>query len=433
MMNVMTERVRWDAEAILDAVPERVVRYRIDDFAITYCNVAWCQSYGVEREQAIGRPLDTFLTVDGRDGLRTQLRILGPDRPVATDPTARSTSGHPDLWLEWVDRYMVGPDGPEVLSVGRDVTARRDAELRLAASEARFRNLADHSSDIVWRLATVPVPHFDYISPSFERVTGYPTELLTDHFESIFDIVDEASRRAVEISLRGEHEFVEVDLSFRRPDGSIVILETRATRISDGVQGVSRDVTEFLRLQARLTELASLDPLTGLPNRRRLAELFEELLDRADGCATAVAYVDLDGLKEINDLYGHEAGDTILCGVARRLSDATGPDDIVARIGGDEFVVVFDGASDRTDELVARIHDALREPIELDDGTPIVAHASVGISHSDDVGDNASQLLAVADQAMYENKRRRRLSTTVPTRRAAQTRRAVELTAGSGG
>jgi len=146
MMNVMTERVRWDAEAILDAVPERVVRYRIDDFAITYCNVAWCQSYGVEREQAIGRPLDTFLTVDGRDGLRTQLRILGPDQPVATDPNARSTSGHPDLWLEWVDRYMVGPDGPEVLSVGRDVTARRDAELRLAASEARFRNLADHSS-----------------------------------------------------------------------------------------------------------------------------------------------------------------------------------------------------------------------------------------------------------------------------------------------
>ena len=115
------------AAVMLDALPERVNRYRISDLAITYCNAAWATQYNIAPHDALGRPLDQFLSDDETDGLHTQLALLGPDNPVAFDTVARSVQGAPDQWLEWADRYLMGADGPEVLSVGRDVdrTSRR--------------------------------------------------------------------------------------------------------------------------------------------------------------------------------------------------------------------------------------------------------------------------------------------------------------------
>ena len=116
---------------MLDALPERVNRYRLSDLAILYCNEAWATQYNVEPAQALGRPLDEFLSDDELDGLHSQLALLSPDNPILVDTVARSVRDAPDQWLEWVDRYMIGADGPEVLSVGRDVTAspRRRAEV----------------------------------------------------------------------------------------------------------------------------------------------------------------------------------------------------------------------------------------------------------------------------------------------------------------
>ena len=135
---------------MLDALPERVNRYRLSDLAILYCNAAWATQYGVEPSEALGRPLDEFLSEDELDGLHTQLALLGPDNPILVDTVAREVHKRPPgQWLEWADRYLAGADGPEVLSVGRDVTGRRDAELKLAESEVRFRDLADKSADVV--------------------------------------------------------------------------------------------------------------------------------------------------------------------------------------------------------------------------------------------------------------------------------------------
>ena len=168
----------WDAVAMLDALPMRVNRYRIADLAITYCNAAWAAQYGVEPQHVIGRPLDQYLSDDELVGLHSQLAVLGPERPIAIDTVARATPNQAGQWLEWLDRYVEGPDGPEVLSVGRDVTERYVAERRLAESEARFRDLADKSSDVVWRFVVQPSPHFDYMSPAVERILGYPPALL---------------------------------------------------------------------------------------------------------------------------------------------------------------------------------------------------------------------------------------------------------------
>jgi diguanylate cyclase (GGDEF)-like protein/PAS domain S-box-containing protein len=408
----------WDAAAMLDALAERVNRFRISDHAITYCNAAWASQYGVDPAEAIGRALDEFLSPDEMEGLHSALAALGPDNPILVDKVAREAPNAPGQWLAWVDRYLVGPDGPEVLSVGRDVTQRHIAEQRLAASEARFRDLADKSSDIVWHITADPSPRFDYMSPSVENILGYPPDYFLGDFNRLLDILDDNGRRAIDLALRGERPLGRMDFHLRHADGSIVIGETLTTVVQEDVQGVTRDVTELRRLQDRLATLALRDPLTGLANRRLLDELLDAELARTQRSEVplAVAYIDLDGLKYVNDTYGHDAGDIVLCETASRLVAIVRGADVVARLGGDEFVVVYEPKDPNSDRLVDRIDAALEEPIEIATGTTVSCPASIGTADTRIVGASATKLLAAADDAMYQVKRARRaLRMTAPS------------------
>ncbi len=395
---------------MLDALPEMVNRFRIADLSITYCNHAWAAQYGVTPVEAIGRPLDRFLTQDELTGLRTQLASLGPDRPVIADAVPRSSHSSTGQWVAWVDRYLVGPGGPEVLSVGRDVTERHTAELALAASEARFRALAEQASDIVWNVVVDPAPRFDYVSPSVEVILGYPPAFFLDDFQRIIDLLDETGRHAIERTLSGERHLDRIDFHIRHANGSIVVCETRTAIVPSGLQGVSRDVTELRRLQETLAAHALRDPLTGLANRRLLDELLDTELARSrrTGTPLAVAYVDVDGLKQVNDAHGHDAGDLVLRETARRLLKAVRGADVVARIGGDEFVVVYEPDDPASDRLVDRIEALLAEPIDAGAAGSLRCPASVGTADTRTVGSSPERLLAAADDAMYQVKRARR-------------------------
>ncbi len=416
----------WDAAAMLDALPERVNRYRVSDLVITYCNAAWAAQYNVEPAAAIGRLLYEFLSPDELEGLYSQLALLGPDSPILVDKMARAAPNAPGQWLEWVDRYMVGPDGAEVLSVGRDVTERHVAELRLAESEARFRDLADKSSDIVWHFVSEPRPHFDYISPSVENILGYPPSYFLEDFNRMLEILDDEGRAVIDRAFRGEQLLKRFDFHLRHADGSIVIGETQTTAVRHALQGVSRDVTELRRLQERLAALALRDPLTGLANRRLLDELLEAEIARSrrSGLPLAVAYIDLDGLKLVNDTHGHDAGDVVLCETARRLLSLVGGADVVARLGGDEFVVVYQPDAAGSNNLVDRIDEALSEPITITPDVSVSCPASIGTADTRLIGHDPNHLLAAADNAMYQVKRARRGVRGVKSaRRAAAQRR----------
>jgi diguanylate cyclase (GGDEF)-like protein/PAS domain S-box-containing protein len=345
------------------------------------------------------------------DGLHTQLALLGPDNPVAIDTVARSVQGAPDQWLEWADRYLMGAEGPEVLSVGRDVTARREAEIKLAESEARFRDLADKSADVVWRFIFEPTPHFDYISPSVENILGYPPSYFLEDFTRMLEILDDDGRAAIERTVHGEKVLAQFDFHFHHADGSLVVGETRAIAISGGLQGISRDVTELRQLQDSLAALASHDPLTGLANRRLFRELLDAGLARTqrNGLPLAVAFVDLDDFKNVNDSHGHDVGDFVLCETAHRLVATVRGTDTVARFGGDEFVIVFDPNDANSHNLVERIDQALAAPIYVTLDMVVTCPASIGSADTRIIGYNAEALISAADQAMYEVKRARRL------------------------
>ena len=399
-----------DSAMILNLLPEQVSRYRINDHVVTYCNSAWAEHHNIDARQVVGRPLDEFLSEDEHQGLISQLPLLGPDSPILVDPVARAADSAATQWLQWVDRYVNSPDGPQVVSIGRDVSERHEAERLLAESETRFRDLADKSADVVWRFVLKPVPHFDYMSPSVENILGFPPSYFLEDFKHMLAIIDEAETNLIEGALRDRSGLERFDFHFHHANGSIVIGETRTTVIGEGLQGVSRDVTELRHLQADLAALALRDPLTGLANRRLFDELFAAKLahTQRDGQPLAVAFLDLDGFKKVNDAFGHSAGDVVLRETGHRLVAIVRSADIVARVGGDEFVVVFEPDDVGSDSQVERIDRALAAPINITPTLGVNCPASIGIADTRTAGYDPAALLHAADTAMYEAKRVRR-------------------------
>lgn len=179
--------------------------------------------------------------------------------------------------------------------------------------------------------------------------------------------------------------------------------------VAVSVGSLSSHLTELAErhrlAQHRLRRLAYVDGLTGLPNRGRLLALLDRLdHDAAAGEPYAIVFVDLDGFKRVNDRLGHEAGDRLLRDVAERLTNVVRPTDTVARLAGDEFVLVLQRAHDRAhvEDVARRIVRAIGT-CETDDGAAVGASVGVAIGRSG--GPPAREVLRQADAAMYEAKR----------------------------
>jgi diguanylate cyclase (GGDEF)-like protein/PAS domain S-box-containing protein len=171
---------------------------------------------------------------------------------------------------------------------------------------------------------------------------------------------------------------------------------------------ISRDITVQSLAEEKIWHSAHHDLLTGLPNRRLFLDRLEQEIKHArrSNLPLAVLFMDLDGFKEVNDSFGHETGDLLLCEVTKRLSDCVREGDTVARMGGDEFTVILTGAKQRKDvEPVARaIIDALATPFTVA-GKSIRISVSIGITFYPQDESSPATLLKAADQAMYTAKK----------------------------
>lgn len=193
----------------------------------------------------------------------------------------------------------------------------------------------------------------------------------------------------------------------RSPGSRVRWWQVRLTHLpisAGGAVVTAADVTAIRRAQQRSAVDARTDALTGLRNRRGLEEGLATL---PGGSPISVLFCDLDGFKPINDVHGHAVGDDLLRAVAGRLSGEVREGDLVARVGGDEFVLVLPGASEPTARAVAdRVERAVSRPFRLEDGVEVEVGVSVGLV-ADDGTQPVAALLQAADQAMYEVKRDR--------------------------
>jgi diguanylate cyclase (GGDEF)-like protein len=162
-------------------------------------------------------------------------------------------------------------------------------------------------------------------------------------------------------------------------------------------------------MRAELERRATYDPLTGIRNRASIMSVLEETVRGAESLGgVAVLFVDLDGFKAVNDRLGHAVGDQLLAVTAQRIQSAVRAEDVVGRIGGDEFLVVCPGipAAEAAVQLAERVARRAREPALLT-GRSLALQASVGVAWTDDGMGDADDLVALADAAMYESKMRR--------------------------
>ncbi len=309
-------------------------------------------------------------------------------------------------------------------------TLQRDRAISLLReADVRYRALVEQIPAIVYVDVVDESMSTSYVSPQITTLLGVtPEEYIADPDCWYKHLHPEDKERALAEYLRGRDAGESFTFEYRlvANSGSVVWFRDSAAVISneDGtpsfVHGVMLDITERKKAEEQVAFLAYHDKLTGLPNRA----MFEELLDlamaraRRHELSVAVVYADLDNFKLVNDSLGHEAGDELLRQLADRLREATRETDLVARQGGDEFLLllgdlerdVVGPATDPTDgamlvaETVAnRIHDSLQLPFVLN-GMECYASVSLGISLFPQDSTDLRGLLKSADTAMYQSK-----------------------------
>jgi diguanylate cyclase (GGDEF)-like protein/PAS domain S-box-containing protein len=174
-----------------------------------------------------------------------------------------------------------------------------------------------------------------------------------------------------------------------------------------GFRGVGSDITEVRKTQERLTNLANMDVLSGLPNRGRVRQLLGEALSNAQATNVpcAIMFLDLDGFKPVNDTFGHPKGDAVLKGVAQRLVKEVGDTGHVGRMGGDEFAIVIKDAQGRrsVEMLAERLIQAIAQPYHIDK-VEIRIGISIGCAYGPIDGQSVDDLIQKADIALYQAK-----------------------------
>jgi diguanylate cyclase (GGDEF)-like protein/PAS domain S-box-containing protein len=255
-----------------------------------------------------------------------------------------------------------------------------------------------------------------------QRTLGLPLgELLKLDLAEVF--ADESEdRETLMRKLRNPNPRVPFQIQQRCKDGSRLNLETQGHRVNLGTRQIliftTDDVTLRRRVEAHLLEkqqhldhLAHHDQLTGLPNRLYLAAHLPGAIEEAQRTSStlAVLFLDLDRFKHINDSRGHETGDKLLKAVAQRIRATVRNEDVVVRMGGDEFIVVLKSVrnSEQVNETAARINEALSAPVSVD-GRPLVTTVSIGVSLYPRDGTDMGELLRHSDTAMYQAKDRGR-------------------------
>ena len=281
----------------------------------------------------------------------------------------------------------------------------------MQSSEARFRDIAEFTTDWLWEADAED--RISFLSSRFAQVTGQPPELwLGQPLDALMTPV-EGSLHEWLLKVRQQGLREPLVCRYYAADGHERLCRVLARPICNaqenpgGLRGAANDITDEVAAQSHIEHLARHDPLTGLANRRQLEEFLEALAHdrRRPDHPYAVICIDLDRFKPVNDALGHAAGDVVLCEVARRLRQHSRDADLVARTGGDEFVMVLLGITDQAalSSICSRLIESLDESIPVA-GQEVFIGASLGIACFPDDSRSADDLLRFADLALYQAK-----------------------------
>jgi diguanylate cyclase (GGDEF)-like protein/PAS domain S-box-containing protein len=368
--------------------------------------------YGYEPNELIGRPIDALLAASvDQTAARRALEALRRGQALRDVEMTHQAKDGQRLIVSVSAVPLKAGDGAFAGAIGMnaDLTMLKQRERRLAEALRIERTVLDSAGQAI---AVVKDGLVVRCNDAFLRLTQTLPAVLArtpiveyfvapEAWEEIADAADAA---------RAEDRAAAREVQIRRGAGAPTAwcqLTARSIAPREYVL-VLTDIDHIRRREADALHDAQHDELTGLPNRRLLAARAAAALSAAAlrNSQCAVIAIDLDGFKEINDLYGHKVGDTVLREVALRLARVLRPQDTVARRGGDEFAMLIPDVGTRTDieRIAVRILQAVAQPVLLAGGQPGNVSASLGIALAPEQGRDLERLLQLADLAMYEAK-----------------------------
>jgi diguanylate cyclase (GGDEF)-like protein/PAS domain S-box-containing protein len=379
----------------------------------TFVNDALCRQSGYSREELIGMSYKVYTPEDDVPRVYKAFnRVYETGKPVKGVPMGRIRKDGTRISTETAAFPLQNESGEMIgfRGITRDVTERVQMIDALSQSEERYRTILAEIQEGYYEVDLAG--NFTFVNDAICRQLGYSREeligmnyqdyALKEEIKGIYKAWNKVYRTGkplqsypfTGIRKNKKQVFLEASVSPSRDNEGKII----------GFRSVSRDVTERAQYEQKLAEMATHDALTGLPNRTLLSDRFTVALalSRRSRSRLAVLMLDLDRFKAVNDSMGHDVGDKLLKAVGKRLKETVRKSDTVARIGGDEFVLVLPQTphAEEAAKFAQRILDAFREPFVFD-GHRLHITTSIGIAVYPGGGKDIESLLKSADTAMY--------------------------------
>ncbi|MBV2235290.1 MAG: diguanylate cyclase [Sterolibacterium sp.] len=402
------------SESIVQSLPG--LFYMLDDEArLLHVNQRLLTETGYEAGQLLGASIEKLLAPETSGQIMNELREAAQRGEAQGEALLLRHDGKPMPYFFYA-RHCRLAGQPRLLGLAYDISQRALMEEALRSSEHLLQSAIGAAGDVIWDWNAV-TNTIDY-SARWKQLLGYTEDTSAEEIGAWNDRIHPDDRAAVERNnaalLDGQTATTTLELRLRDRNGQWkwtlsrgMVMQRDAQGRPLRIAGTLTDISQLKAQQQKLEQLAHFDPLTGVPNRFLLNTRLQQTLGaaRPQGQLIAISYMDLDGFKEINDTYGHDVGDSLLVAVTQRLRHILRECDMLARIGGDEFVILMadleDEAACRT--LLQRLLASVCAPIRLNE-LKLQISASIGVTLYPNDAASAEQLLRHADQAMYQAK-----------------------------
>ena len=404
--------------ALFDSANDAIIL--MDRDLIIDCNKRTLELFRCKREDLVGHSPSTFWPEKQPNGQPTSGYAVERIKEALNKEMRPYEFVHKRLDGALVDTDVTLnvfeiKEGKYLQAIIRDITERKAAQEALRQSEERYRTILEDILEGCYE--TDLQGNFTFFNHSFCKITGYSAEEISG--SKYLNYIDGGSAEKLRNVFNDVYTSDIPNRCFEcvvtSKDGSRKNVEVSASLIKDsegtsiGFRGIMRDVTERKKVEEMVAYMAFHDPLTGLPNRR----LFEDRLyialefTKRNKKKLALILMDMDGFKEINDTLGHQTGDKLLGAVSTRINELVRRSDTLARMGGDEFMLLLLPEINKSEDVIAvadKIIQSFRKPF-ICDGNKLFTSASIGIAIYPDQGEDADTLISHADIAMYQAKK----------------------------